>query len=403
MNNQPLKGIRVADFGQIVAMPFTAQILGWLGAEVILVETKHRLTTRVWPPFAEAQPGVNRSGGFNTINNTKLGVTLNLREPQGMELAKRLISISDIVAENYSTGTMERMGIGYQEMQRLRPDIIYLSLGAFGRTGPMKDLAGFHSVINLFSGLAAVTGHPGSHPRILGGIFPDPFSGCYCVLSLLEALYHRSKTGEGQYIEVAMTEALATLLPEAVMAYTLNGKEPERVGNKHQDKAPHDVFRCKGDQKWVAISVENEAQWEALCRVLDRPEWQQDPRFADDEKRLDNQDVLTPLIEAWTLAKSPEEVARALQQAGVAAAPVQDSAEVLTDPHLIDRGFVTWVDHPETGSRPMGTVSWAIDGEKPKDFRPAPLMGEHNRSVFCDLLGLPEEEVARLIESGVIE
>ncbi len=403
MNNQPLKGIRVADFGQIVAMPFTAQILGWLGAEVILVETKHRLTTRVWPPFAEAEPGVNRSGGFNTINNTKLGVTLNLREPQGMELAKRLISISDIVAENYSTGTMERMGIGYQEMQRLRPDIIYLSLGAFGRTGPMKDLAGFHSVINLFSGLAAVTGHPGSHPRILGGIFPDPFSGCYCVLSLLEALYHRSKTGEGQYIEVAMTEVLATLLPEAVMDYTLNGKEPERVGNKHQDKAPHDVFRCKGDQKWVAISVENDAQWEALCRVVDHPEWQQDPRFADDKKRLDNQDALAPLIEASTLSKSPEEVARALQAAGVAATPVQDSAEVLADPHLIDRGFVTWVDHPETGSRPMGTVSWAIDGEKPKGFRPAPLMGQHNQSVFCGLLGLPEEEVARLIESGVIE
>ena len=393
----------MADFGQIVAMPFTAQILGWLGAEVILVETKHRLTTRVWPPFAEAEQGVNRSGGFNTINNAKLGCTLNLQKPQGMELAKRLISISDIVAENYSTGTMERMGIGYNEMRRLRPDIIYLSLGAFGRTGPMKDLAGFHSVINLFSGLAAVTGHSGSHPRILGGIFPDPFSGCYCVLSLLEALYHRANTGDGQYIEVAMTEALATLIPEAVMDYTLNGKEAERVGNKHKDKAPHDIFRCKGEQKWVAISVNGQDQWEALCRVMEHPEWQQDPRFADDDHRSENQDVLTPLIEAWTGNKTPEEVANSLQADGVAAAPVQDSDEVLADPHMIDRGFVTWVDHPETGSRPMGTVSWAIDGERPKNYRPAPRLGEHNRYVFCDLLGLSPEEVGRLVHSGVIE
>ena len=403
MNNQPLKGIRVADFGQIVAMPFTAQILGWLGAEVILVETKHRLTTRAWPPFAEAEPGVNRSGGFNTINNTKLGCTLNLREPQGMKLAKRLISISDIVAENYSTGTMERMGIGYQDTRRLRPDIIYLSLGAFGRTGPMKDLAGFHSAINLFSGLAAVTGHTGSHPRILGGIFPDPFSGCYCVLSILEALYHRAKTGEGQYIEVAMTEALATLLPEAVMEYSLSGKEAERVGNKHKDKSPHNIFRCKGNQRWVAISVDGGSQWQSLCRVMEHPEWCLDPRFANDDNRQKNQDQLTPLIEAWTASKSPAEVAGLLQSAGLAATPVMDSDEVLADPHMIERGFMTRVEHRETGSRTMATVSWAIDGERPSNFRPAPLLGEHNQFVFCDLLGLSEEEVNGLVESGVIE
>ena len=186
----------MADFGQIVAVPFTAQVLGWLGAEVILVETGQRLTTRAWPPFAEAVPGVNRSGGFNSINTGKLGCTLNLRHPEGSELARRLISISDVVVENYSTGTMERMGLDYDSVRRVRPDVIYLSLSAFGSTGPMKDLAGFHSVINLFSGLAAITGHPGAHPRILGAIFPDAFSGCYCILALLEALYHRSKTGK---------------------------------------------------------------------------------------------------------------------------------------------------------------------------------------------------------------
>ena len=403
MNDQPLKGIRVADFGQIVAMPFTSQVLAWLGAEGILVETQQRLTTRVWPPFAEGVPGVNRSGGFNSINNDKLGCTLNLRDPDGLELARRLISISDIVAENYSTGTMERMGLGYDAVRRIRPDIIYLSLAAFGRTGPMKDLAGFHSVINLFSGLAAVTGHPGAHPRILGGIFPDAFSGCYCILAVLEALYHRSKTGEGQYIDIAMTEALATLIPEAVMDYTLNGREEERVGNRDKVKVPHDVYRCKGEQKWVAISVDGDAQWAALGTAVGHPELVQMPVLLQPPTGGENQVVLDRIIELWTLDREPWEATEALQAAGVAAAPVMDSAEVLRDPHLTERGFVAWVDHPETGRRPIGTVSWSINGQRRTEYRPAPRLGEHNHYVFCQLLDVPEEELERLTDAGVIQ
>jgi crotonobetainyl-CoA:carnitine CoA-transferase CaiB-like acyl-CoA transferase len=288
-------------------------------------------------------------------------------------------------------------------VQRIRPDVIYLSLAAFGRTGPMKDLAGFHSVINLFSGLAAVTGHPGAHPRILGGIFPDAFSGCYCILAVLEALYHRSKTGEGQYIELAMTEALATLLPEAVMDYTLNGQEPERVGNRDKVKVPHDVYRCKGEQKWVAISIDGDAQWAALGTALGHPELVQDARFATAACRRENQLVLHSIIESWTSERAPWEATEALQAAGVAAAPVMDSAEVLQDPHLTERGFVAWVDHPETGRRPIGTVSWSINGQRRSEYRPAPRLGEHNQYVFCQLLDVPEEELERLTNAGVIQ
>ena len=170
MNTLPLQGVRVADFGQIIAIPYTSQMLAWLGAEVILIETEQRFTTRIWPPFAEAEPGINRSGGFNLVNSSKMSCTLNLREPEGVDLAKQIVAVSDVVLENYSTGAMERMGLGFQDVRAVRPDVIYLSLGAFGRSGPMKDLVGFHSVINLFSGLASVTGHPGSHPRIMGGL-----------------------------------------------------------------------------------------------------------------------------------------------------------------------------------------------------------------------------------------
>jgi len=402
INKLPLEGIRIADFGQIIAVPYTAQMLAWLGAEVVLIETEQRLTTRIWPPFAEAEPGVNRSGGFNMVNSSKMSCTLNLGDPKGVELAKQIISVSDVVVENYSSGAMERMGLGYQEVRSLRPDVIYLSLGAFGRTGPMKGLVGFHSVINLFSGLASVTGHKGSHPRIMGGLFPDAFSGCYCVLALLEALYHRSHTGEGQHIEVAMTEALATLLPEAIMEYTLDGTEPERVGNRHKEKAPHNVFRCQGEENWVAISVENDSQFLALAQASGNPGWSDDPRFATPEARLKHQDELEPLVQQWTAGLQVQEVVEKLQNAEVLAGPVLDSGQVLSDPHMIERGFVQSPDHPEVGPRPLGAFPWAVDGGQPGIARGAPLFGEHNVKVLQELLQVTEDEFARLVANGVI-
>ena len=398
----PLQGVRVADFGQIIAAPFAAQLLGWLGAEVVLVETEERMTTRVWPPFADGQPGINRSGGFNLVNANKLSCTLNLRDARGLELAKGLIAVSDIVMENFSSGAMERMGLGYETVRAIRPDVIYVSLGAFGRTGPFKDLTGFHSVVNLFSGLAAVTGHPGTHPRIMGGLFPDAFSGCYCVLAILEALYHRARTGEGQYIEVSMTEALAGLIPEAVMEYSMTGREQELVGNRHPEKAPHNVFRCLGDEKWVAISVESNVQFRALAQVSGHPEWADDPRFATIETRLTNQDELEGLVQAWAARREAAGLAALLQEAGVPAAPVWDTREVLADPHLVDRGFVTQVDHPETGPRPMPVMAWSVDGSRKGPFRRAPLLGEHNRYVIQELLQVPDAEYDRLVRSGVI-
>jgi len=402
MNTLPLEGVRIADFGQIIAVPYTAQMLAWLGAEVILIETQERLTTRIWPPFAENEPGVNRSGGFNMVNSSKLSCTLNLRDPEGVALAKQIISVSDVVVENYSSGTMERMGLGYEDVKSLRPDVIYLSLGAFGRTGPMKDLVGFHSVINLFSGLASVTGHKGSHPRIMGGLFPDAFSGCYCILSLLEAIYHRTNTGEGQHIEVAMTEALGTLMPEAVMEYTLDGTEPERVGNRHKDKAPHNVFRCQGEENWVAISVEGNAQFQALAQVAGNPGWASDKRFNSSETRLLHQDDLEHLIQEWTSGLEVQEVVERLQRAGVPSGPVLDSAQVLADPHMVERGFVQSPNHSEAGPRPLGAFSWSVDGSQPGVARGAPLLGEHNQKVLQELLQVSDDEYARLMDSGVI-
>ena len=398
----PLSGIRVVDFGQIIAAPFAGQLLAWLGAEVILIETRDRLHTRVAPPFAEGVAGVNRAGGFNLHNANKLGCTLDLSKPEGRELARQLISISDVLIENYSTGAWDRLGLGYQAVRQLRPDIIYLSMAAFGRTGPNRDLVGFHSVINLFSGLAAITGYPSGYPRVLGGVFPDLLSGCYSVLAVVEALHHRSRTGQGQYIELAMTEALTTLLPEAVAKYTMNGQEDQLVGNRDAEKAPHNVYQCRGDQQWVAISVANDDEWRALCAAVGNEAWATDPRFTSPVSRWEHQSELDILIEGWTREHESYEVMHILQNAGVAAAPVLDSVRLLCDPHLVERGFVAWTDHPEAGRRPMGTVSWSIDGTRPYEYRRAPLLGEHNDYVLGDLLQLDQGEIQRLTEAGVV-
>ena len=398
----PLQGIRVADFGQVIAAPVTAQMLGWLGAEVILVETESRFTTRAWPPFADGEFGINRSGGFNLVNNNKLSCSLDLRHPDAQELAKGIIRVSDVLVENYATGVMEHLGLGYDEVKKLRPDIVYMSLAAFGRSGAFKNLTGFHSVINLFSGLAAVTGYPGSHPRIMGGLIPDAFAGCYCVLAVLEALYHRSRTGEGQFVEVSMTEALTGMIPEAVMEYSLTGTEPERTGNRDGRKAPHGVFRCLGEEKWVAISVETDAQFLALSRATGNPGWAEDARFATSAARLENQDALEALLQQWTIDLEVEEVVATLQSAGVPAAPVSDTAEVLADPHLLERGFVAPVEHPVAGTRPAITLPWAADGQRGDVIRPAPTFGQHNEWVLKELLQLPDEEYERLVSSGAI-
>ena len=277
-----------------------------------------------------------------------------------------------------------------------------MSLGAFGRSGPFKDLTGFHSVINLFSGLAAVTGYPDSHPRIMGGLIPDAFAGCYCVLAVLEALYHRSRTGEGQFVEVSMTEALTGMIPEAVMEYSLTGKEQPRTANRNGRKAPHNVFRCLGEEKWVAISVETDAQFRALVQATGNPGWADDARFATPAARLENQDALETLVQQWTAGQDVAEVVATLQAAGVPAAPVLDTAEVLSDPHLTERGFVARVEHPVAGSRPVLSLPWAADGRRVDDLRPAPTFGQHNQWVLKELLQLPDEEYERLVSSGAI-
>ncbi len=398
----PLKGMRVVDLGVSVAVPFTTLWLAHMGAEVICIESSHHISHRLWPPFADGAPGRNRGGVFNLLYGGKLSCTIDLCNPRGRELVEAIIRVSDVVIENFAAGTMDKLGLGYERLRMLRPDLVMLSLSAFGRTGPMRRFVGYHSAVALYSGIAAITGYPDGHPRILGSVFPDPVSGTYGTLALLQALYHRYNTGQGQHIDLAMHEAMMTLMPEAIIDYTLNNREPRRVGNEDSVKVPHGVYPCKDEDTWIAISVGTEEEWQGLCEVMGHSEWYMDSRFVDVDSRRVHRQELNALITEWTRRHSTYEAMRLLQDTGVAAGPSLDAGGILNDPHLRKRGFVVETDHPEVGRRATVGVPWQISDLPSRDYCPAPLLGEHTERVLCDLLGMSTQEVTKLIEGGVV-
>jgi len=399
---RPLEGVRVIDFGQVVAVPFGTQLMAWMGADVILVESRVRLTTRTYPPFAYGKSSPDNAGAFNLLGSNKRSVTLDLTTPRGQALAKGLVATADVVVENFSTGVMEKFGLGYQELKKAKPDIIMASVSGFGRTGPMARYAAFHSGVNFASGFGSITGHPGGRPRIMGSLLPDAVSSLFWLFAVLAALEERRHSGQGQYIDVSMSEVLMHLMPEAIFDYSVNGMEPQFLGNRDRVNAPQGVHRCQGWDAWVGVSIETDAQWGALCRAIGYPRLAANRRYATSQSRHTLHDEIDAIITRWTIQRTREEAAAALQSAGVPAGPVLNPKDLLKDPHLTSRGFVRAVDHPTAGRRRMLGVPWRISGAAPVKYGRAPLLGEHSSQVLHDLLGLPDEEIESLVREKVI-
>jgi crotonobetainyl-CoA:carnitine CoA-transferase CaiB-like acyl-CoA transferase len=400
---RPLDGIRVLDLGQLLAVPFCTQMMAWMGADVIVIETTHRNATRILPPHALGVEDPNTSAVFNLQNGNKRSATINLGTQQGRELVLRLVRTADVLIDNFATGVMEKLGLGYDVVRAVQPDIIMLSLGAFGRTGPLKGAVGLHSIVNAFSGLADVTGYAGGPPRLLGGSVPDPLSGAYSLFALEAAIHHRNLTGHGQYIDVAMYEAMLTLIPEAILDISMNDRDPVRVGSRDAVKVPHNVYRCSGDDAWVAISVGTDEEWRALTNAAGHPEWAEDPRFATAAARRANEDALDAAIGEWTAPLTPWEAAEPLQNAGVMAGPVLKANEVLSDAQLVERGFIIEIDHPIAGRRRQISVPWRSDTLPAPAYRHAPLLGAHTREVLGGILGVDDAEWDTLSAAGVLE
>ena len=398
----PLAGVRVLDLGQFIAIPFCTLWLAWLGAEVIVVETRNRMTSRSAPPFAPGLEGnPDASGYFNLLYSGKKSITIDMTTDAGRDLVRRLAGVVDVMVDNFSTGVLDKLGLGYAALSAQNPRLIAVSCGAFGRSGPMKNARGLHSAVNLFSGVADVTGYAGGQPRILGSVLPDPLSGTYANFAIHAALHHRRQSGRGQFIDLAMYEAMLTLIPEAVIDYSLNDRDPVRAGNRDRAQAPHGIYRCRQPDSWLALSVADERDWQALCRAAGHAEWLADPRFSGMTARLANVDALDAAITAWTRGCDVEPLTLALQQEGVAAGPVLRCDQLIDDERLVQRGTVISTDHPVVGRRRQLGLPWRMDSAA-IEYRRAPLLGEHSRELLGTLLGIDAAEYARLAASGAL-
>ncbi len=398
---RPLEGIRVVDFGQYIAIPYCAKWLAALGADVIQVESRENPADfRNSPPFANEIPGMNRAGAYNTLSMGKRAIPINLRTEEGRGVARQLCATADIVLENFSTGLMERWGLGYNDIAPLNPRLIYTSVAAFGRSGPLKDYSGLHSIINAFCGLTDVTGYKDGHQRLLGSYFPDVVSATYATMATLTALHDRRRTGQGHHVDVAMTEAMMTLITEPMVARSVGSYQPIRDGSHHPLHAPHNIYATDGFDQWIAIAARTESEWAGLCSAIDGLAG--DSRFTTPESRKQNEAVLDEIISAWTATRDKYAMADQLAAAGVSAAPVLNPLEVVEHPHPQARQFFASIDHPEAGPRRTAKVPWRVDGEYAGELRRAPLLNEHTETILSEILGINQEETKELVTADAL-
>jgi benzylsuccinate CoA-transferase BbsF subunit len=402
----PLSGVRVADFTWFGAGPIFTQALAHYGAEVIRVESQVRLDgLRFTQPMPKDRPpGINLSGYFNNFNAGKLSITINLNSEKGRELALRLIAVSDIVAENYTPGTFEKWGLSYERILQVRPDIIMVREPMQGASGPHRDFAGFGAVITPLAGISHLSGFPYRPPVGLGTNYTDyVVNPGHALIATLAALHYRNRTGKGQLIEVAQLESSVNVIGVALLDYTANRRVQERQGNRLPYAAPHGVYRCQGDDRWVAIAVFDDEQWQRFCQAVDE-EWVRDARFATLLGRKEHEDELDRLIEAWTARQEAEAVMEALQAAGVPAGVVQSAADLLDrDPHLHERGYYHYLEHPEAGRTAYDGPGFRLSRTPGGPRSPAPLLGQHTEQVCKRVLGLSDEEIAVLVMEGVLQ
>lgn len=407
MTQKPLAGIRVLDLTRAWAGPTATVYLAELGAEVIKIEATNRpdMPTRVMY-FADNDPADipwERSAWFHRVNVGKLGITLDLTRPAGVDLFKRLVEHADVVAENYRPGTMDRFGLDYEALSALNPRVILASMSGFGATGPHKNWASYYPGMESLSSLTSVTGYRDGHTLNSTTGYGDWALGAAGAGAILVALHQRHRSGRGQYLDVSGRDSLVAHLGEALLDHAMNGRTWGPEENRTPGLAPNDVYRCAGDDAWVAISVRDERDWRAFCGVLGEPSWTCEERFADAPSRFEHQDEMRDGIEAWCASLAPRDAADRMLAAGVPAAPVLDPESVLLDRQMLHRGFYRVVDHPLVGGRLFPRQYPAQFSGFPLDVPgPAPMLGQHGRQVLRSLLGLQDEELEALEADGII-
>jgi benzylsuccinate CoA-transferase BbsF subunit len=414
MAKPPLTGIKVADFTWVWAGPYCTLQLAHLGADITRIETKTRpCVTRMLPPWPEGKfDSLNKSGYFNQYNQGKKSLSLNFKHPEAKEVAWRLIKEADVVVNNFASGVMEKMGFGYEAIRKVKPDIIMISLSGYGDTGPYHEYVAYGPAQVPLSGLSSLTGYKGFPPMHAGFSYADPNAGIHGAFAVLAALFHRKKTGEGQYIDMAQWECAMGLLAEGILEYTMNGREPERNGNRDPYMAPHGIFKCQDlpekvldmtIDRWVSIVCADDAEWGRLARAMGKPELAEDPRFKTVQARKANEDELEAIVTEWTLPQRFDDVARKLQAAGVAAAPCADNKYLCDEEdHIKQRNYWVELKHPEVGVKRHSGIPWRMSGTPTAVKAPAPCLGQHTDETLARL-GYSSAEVESLRKLGALD
>ncbi len=418
----PLEGIRVADLSRVFAMPYCGAYLADLGAEVIKVETHHNQfvdTTRTLNgPYPANEPGDlywERAGTFHTLNHGKLSVTLDLRSAEALDVLRQLVAVSDVVLENFTPRVMRRFGLDYPNLKGVRPDLIMVSNTGYGHSGPWKDFGAMATALEPTHGTGAFTGYldvdadgrtsPGMVPNKIANSYTDFLASWTAQLAVLTCLIHRARTGQGMWIDLAMYQVGTSFMGEGLLDYAFNGRRTRRLGNRHETFSPHGCYPCHGNDQWVVIAVRDDADWQAFCGALGKPELVDDPRFSDPVERHRHQDDLDAIVSEWTLAHSKYEVMSKLQKVGIPAGPVLDGRDLLRDPHFRDRGYFESVEHhPDTelGQQEYVSRGWRTSGNDVRIQKPAPMLGEDNQYVLSRVLGLSDPEIADLESADAV-
>ena len=400
----PLAGIRVVNFGWVWAGPVVGQTLAFLGAEVLKVESRQRLDmTRTLPPFAEGQPGPDRSLSNHACWAGNGSVSLNLKEQEARDLALDLIAHSDVVVENFGPGVMERLGFGYERLCEVRPDVILFSMPAAGLYGPLEHVRTYGMSLTSVTGLDSLVGYKGGGPVPFENAFSDPLAGIFGAFAIVTALNHRRNTGQGQHVDFSQQEAMMQLVGPAYMDYVFNGRSGAPKGNEHPlaAAAPHGVFPCRGDDRWISIAVQGDAEWAGLVRAMGDPEWARAAEFSTRPARIANVDALHAHIGEWTAQHDDRELAARLQEHGVAAAPVLNVGDLLHDPQFVARNTFVEVQHP-LGFRETIYGAYVKMSRSAPVVRPGPMIGQDNEHAFREVLGLSEERYRDLVERQII-
>ena len=396
--------LKVVDFSTSVVGPSAARLLADYGATVVKVESQtHVDALRITPPYMAGKPGVNRSGFFNPHNAGKYSLSLNLSVPKALEIAKKLVQWGDVVIETFRPGVMKGWGLDYDELVKIRPDLIMVSSTMLGQFGPHRDCRGFGQHGAALAGWATTLGYDDGEAVAPFSAYTDYIGARYVAIAIIGALEYRRRTGKGQYIDHSQAEGSIDFLTPLVLDYQANRRLPEIMENRDPYAAPHGAYRCKGEDRWCVIAVSTVEEWRKFCRVISNPSWTGDSRFATLTERKRNEDELDRFVESWTMNHTPEEVVGMMQKGGVAASVVANSKDLAEDPQLLHRKHYEVLEHTEIGPHSYENFAFRLSKTPGGPRAAAPCLGEHNAYVCSEILGLSDEEFVQLLTEGVLE